>query len=185
MDKSCSPNGSDDILENVIEEGNEEGSSRNLTPSAINPMEVSNYQDELNNFILSRGNQGLPCNSGLTSANDSNSQAHKGGGSSMINTNRFQYVANKFESGGDTPNGVGFVVSSKKGFANCKDDDEEAFLFDSLNSQSQTPDGVKTASLLGEVGNELPLQSQAKQPQQMMSSEMMHQALHQAALNFA
>lgn len=132
MDKS-SPSDADDILENVIEEGTEEGSSRNLTPSAINPMEVSNYQDELNNFILSRGNQGLPCNSGLTSANDSNSQAHKGG-SSMINTNRFQYVVNKFENGGDTPNGVGFVVSNKKGFANCKDDDEEAFLFDSLNS---------------------------------------------------
>ena len=73
MDRSHAHTEGDDILENVIEEGTEEGSSRNLTPSAINPMEVSNYQDELNNFILSRGNQSLPCNSGLTSANDSNS----------------------------------------------------------------------------------------------------------------
>jgi hypothetical protein len=45
----------EDILDNVIEERTEEeDSSMNQTPSAINPMEVSNYQDELNNFILSR-----------------------------------------------------------------------------------------------------------------------------------
>ena len=78
-----------------------------MTPSAINPMEVSNYQDELNNFIMSRSanggvGQGGQQTSGLNSANDSNRYVSKGA-SSMIHTNRFQYAVAKFEHGGDSP----------------------------------------------------------------------------------
>ena len=188
----------EEILENV-EERTEESSSRNQTPSAINPMEVSNYQDELNNFIISRtgGNQGIQLHSGLTSANDSNSQVQKG--SSMINTNRFQYVVNKFENGGDTPNGAGFIMSNKKTqkqeefFGGSKDDDEEAaFLYDSLNSQAKTPDGVKCVTHnKGELlsGSDLPLQAECYQQKTastgMMSSDMTNEALHQAELSIA
>jgi hypothetical protein len=69
-------------INHVIEERTEESSSRNNTPpSAMNPMEGTNYQDELNNFIMSRAaknsgqNNNVSINlptSGLTSANNSN-----------------------------------------------------------------------------------------------------------------
>jgi hypothetical protein len=87
IERDCSQSeiGQDDHHNNinqVIEERTEESSSRNHTPpSAINPMEGTNYQDELNNFIMSRAAKGpnnnnnlsmnLPT-SGLTSANNSN-----------------------------------------------------------------------------------------------------------------
>ncbi len=72
----------------MIEERTEESSSQNQTPpSAINPMEATNYQDELNNFIMSRAGQPRETqtttggkdavvfvNSGITSANNSNRQ---------------------------------------------------------------------------------------------------------------
>jgi hypothetical protein len=70
-------------------------------------MEGTNYQDELNNFIMSRAAKGpnnnnnlsmnLPT-SGLTSANNSNRQAQKNNSSSNINTNRFQYMVSKFDT---------------------------------------------------------------------------------------
>ena len=70
-------------INHVIEERTEESSSRNQTPpSAMNPMEGTNYQDELNNFIMSRAvkigavsNNNVSMNlqtSGMTSANNSN-----------------------------------------------------------------------------------------------------------------
>ena len=76
--------GQDDMHNNmnhVIEERTEESSSSKQTPpSAINPMEGTNYQDELNNFIMSRAAKGTNNNntsmnlptSGLTSTNNSN-----------------------------------------------------------------------------------------------------------------
>ena len=67
-------------------------------------MEVTNYQDELNNFIMSRagkprdtqttnGKDALVINSGITSANNSNRLGQKNCGNNsssvVINTNRF------------------------------------------------------------------------------------------------
>ena len=104
----------------MIEERTEESSSQNQTPpSALNPMEGTNYQDELNNFIKSRtgpalttnGKDAVFVNSGITSVNNSNRQGLKNGGgnnssSVVINSNRFQYVASKFESEEITPHGT-------------------------------------------------------------------------------
>lgn len=49
-----------EMLAKVIEEHTEESSFINQTPSNINPMEATNYQDELNNFIMSRAGKVQP-----------------------------------------------------------------------------------------------------------------------------